>query len=351
MEDGDKKRLPGSLRILCEAAPEYGVDAEQCLEGTGLVVFDLYDKAASVTLSQEIRAIENFIRVADDQPGLGIRIGQRYRPQVFGIWGYAILSSPTFRASLQVATKYANLSFILATATLVETQVSALLTFDCSGLPVGIRSFVLQRHLTVLSNFSMALLPGFKLSRFVFETTLSSKREADAIENDLGIKVKLNCPHDAIVLPENFLDNPLPKHDPAVMEDCLKQCQDVLRDESGTADSWATKVKEVVILDLTGEPSIVTTAAKLGVTERTLRRRLSEEATSFRNILVEARLAIGHELLSTAKLDVSTVAYRTGYSEPSSFVRAFSQRYGYSPGSIKFGTANSGARPKVAASR
>jgi AraC-like DNA-binding protein len=81
------------------------------------------------------------------------------------------------------------------------------------------------------------------------------------------------------------------------------------------------------------------TASKLGLSERTLRRRLSEEGTSFRNILVEARLAIGHELLSTAKLDVSTVAYRTGYSEPSSFVRAFTQHFGYSPGKIKFSAA------------
>lgn len=351
MEDGHKLRLPGSLRILCEVAPEYGIDAEHCLEGTGLVVFDLYDNAASVTLAQEIRAIENFVRASDRQPGLGIRIGQRYRPQVFGIWGYAILSSPTFRASLQVATKYANLSFIIATARLVEDNDTALLTFDSSGLPLDIRSFVLQRHLTVLSNFSLALLPGFKLSRFVFETTLSSEQEAQAIEKDLGIKVRLNCPHDAIVLPDNFLDTPLPKHDPEVLKACLKQCQDLLGDDKDRNESWTNKVKDVVMVDLAGEPNIVSTAKKLSVTERTLRRRLSEEGTSFRNILVEARLAIGHELLSTAKLDVSTVAYRTGYSEPSSFVRAFSQHYGYSPGSVKFGATKGRRASKASTGR
>lgn len=338
MEDGEKKRLPGSLRILCEAAPEFGVDAESCLDGTGLVVFDLYDNNTTVTLTQEIIAIENFLRLADDSPDIGIRIGQRYRPQVFGIWGYAILSSPTFRASLKIATQYANLSFIIATARLNESHDPPLLMFDSSMLPLSIRHFVLQRHLTVLSNFSTALLPGIKLSRFVFETTLSDARVAESIEAGLGIKVRLNCAHDAIVLPDNMLDNPLPRHDPAVMEECLRQCEDLLRDDESQNQSWQAKVREVVLLDLGNEPSIVTTASKLGVTERTLRRRLAEEGTSFRNILVEARLAIGHELLSTAKLDVSTVAYRTGYSEPSSFVRAFSQHYGYSPGKIKLGS-------------
>ncbi len=339
MDGGDKNRLPGSLRILCEAAPDFGVESEQCLEGTGLVVFDLYDNTTKVTLAQEITAIENFLKLADKQPDLGIRVGQRYRPQVFGIWGYAILSSPTLRASLKVATKYANLSFIIATAKLDESRDPALLTFDCTGLPHGIRSFVLQRHLTVLANFSTALLPDFKLSRFVFETTLSDPGDAEAIQNRLGIKVRLNCPYDAIVLPDKVLDLPLPKHDPAVMEDCLRQCKDLLRDKEDMDQSWTAKVREVVLLDLGNDPNIASTASKLSMTERTLRRRLSEEGTNFRNILVAARLAIGHELLSTAKLDVSTVAYRTGYSEPSSFVRAFSQHFGYSPGSIKFGAA------------
>ena len=338
MEDGGKKRLPGSLRILCEAAPEFGVDAARCLDGTGLVVFDLYDNTTTVTLAQEVAAIENFLRLADGTPDIGIRIGKRYRPQVFGIWGYAILSSPTFRACLKVATEYANLSFIMATARLNEAHDPPLLTFDSSGLPIGIRSFVLQRHLTVMANFSAALLPDIKLSRFVFETTLGAPEVATAIEAGLGIKTRLNCAHDAIVLPDNLLDRPLPKHDPAVMEDCLRQCKDLLRDSESQHQSWPDKVREVVLLDLGNEPSIVSTAAKLGVTERTLRRRLAEEGTNFRNILVEARLAIGHELLNTAKLDVSTVTYRTGYSEPSSFVRAFSQHFGYSPGKIKLGT-------------
>lgn len=339
MDGGDKNRLPGSLRILCETAPEFGVDPEQCLNDTGLVVFDLYDNTTKVTLSQEIKAIENFLELAEKTPDLGIRVGQRYRPQVFGIWGYAILSSPTLRASLQVATKYANLSFILATARLDESRAPALLTFDGKSLPIGIRSFVLQRHITVLANFCLALLPDFKLSRFVFETTLSDPADAEAIEKSLGIKVRLNCPYDAIVLPDRLLDLPLPKHDPAVMEDCLRQCKGLLQEKEDTDQSWAAKVREVVILDLGNDPNITTTASKLSMTERTLRRRLSEEGTNFRSILAAARLAIGHELLSTARLDVSTVAYRTGYSEPSSFVRAFSQHYGYSPGSIKFGAA------------
>lgn len=336
MEATRQKRLPGSLRLMCEAAPDFQVSVEQCLEGTGLVEFDLYDSNAMVTLAQEMTAIENFIRHAGDIADLGIQIGRRYRPQVFGIWGYAILSSPSFRAGLKVATEYANLSFIIAACRLNERHDPALLNFDASALPIHIRRFVLQRHLTVVSNFSQVLLPTFDLSQFAFETTLNDSAQAEAIEAGLGIKVRLGCPHDAIVIPDDFLDMPLPRHDPKVLRDCIQQCKDLIRKNQTEIETWAEKVRNVVLLDLGNDPSVSATASKLGLSERTLRRRLSEEGTSFRNILVEARLAIGHELLSTAKLDVSTVAYRTGYSEPSSFVRAFTQHFGYSPGKIKF---------------
>lgn len=339
MDGGGTKRLPGSLRIMCEAAPDFGVDVEQCLAGTGLVEFDVYDNNASITLAQEITAIDNFVRGAGDIVDLGIQVGRRYRPQVFGIWGYAILSSPTFRASLRVATEYANLSFIIASSSLDERHDPPLLSFDASALPLHIRRFVLQRHLTVVSNFSKALLPDFRLSRFVFETTLDDAETADAIETGLGIKVRLNCPHDAVVIPNSFLDLPLPKHDPKIMEHCLQQCRDLIEKDEAKEQSWAAKVRDVALIDLGNEPSVSATAVSLGVSERTLRRRLAEEGTTFRNILVEARLAIGHELLTTAKLDVSTVAYRTGYSEPSSFVRAFTQHYGYPPGKVKFARA------------
>ncbi|MDA4845156.1 AraC family transcriptional regulator [Hoeflea poritis] len=335
MKNASQKRSPGSVRILCEAAPSYNVEAEQCLEGTGLVTFDLYSSDMKVTLAQEVTAIGNFLKYAPNRPGLGVEIGRRYRPEVFGIWGYAILSSPTFRASLKTAIDYANLSFIIATVGLDELHDPPLLTFDTSGLSPRVKSFVLERHLTVLANFSAQLLPKFSLSDFTFLTTLDDPDVAAAIESMLGISVMPGRPRDAIALPKDLLDRPLPQHDPAVMEYCLGQCRNLLNLEDRPYPKWTAQVREATLLEMGNDPTIGTVAAKLGVTERTLRRRLSEESTSFRQILVDARLAIGHELLKTAGLDVTTVAWRTGYSEPSSFVRAFTKKYNYSPGSLK----------------
>jgi AraC-like DNA-binding protein len=319
---------------MCEAAPEFGVTAEQCLNGTDLVLFDLYRADTRVTLAQELRAIENFLALAPPHRGLGIKIGQHYRPEVFGIWGYAILSSPTFGAALKVAADFANLSFIIAPIDLDDGSQPPLLTFDTAGLSPPVARFVLERQLTVLANFSDRILPNTSLSRFSFQTRLTDPDVATTIEDLLGLSVVLDCDRDAVTFTRQFLGQSLPRHDPAIMRDCLEQCRALMRLE-GDADTAASSVSERVLMAIEMDSTILSVARKLDMTERTLRRRLSEEGTSFRQILTDARLAVGHELLSTAGLDVSTVAWRAGYAEPSSFVRAFSKKYGYSPGRIK----------------
>lgn len=335
MQNMSLKRSPGSIRILCEEAPTYGVAPEQCLEGTGLVTFDLYQNEATVTLGQEVAAIANFIRYAPDRPGIGIEIGRRYRPEVFGIWGYAILSSPTLRAGVKTAIDFANLSFLIARLQLNEMKEPPVLNMDISGLPESVKSFVLERHLTVLSNFTSQFLPKFSLSKVTFETTLENSEFADAIKSMLGVDVRLGCERNAVLLSNRLLDLPLPQHNPATMESCLRQCRSLLNLERSDVPELTAQVREATLLELNNDPTIVSIASKLGTSERTLRRRLAQEGTSFRKIHTEAKLAIGHELLRTAGLDVSTVAWRTGYSEASSFVRAFTKKYGYSPGSLK----------------
>ena len=88
--------------------------------------------------------------------------------------------------------------------------------------------------------------------------------------------------------------------------------------------SLGSQVREWLIAQLQGgSPRIDAVAAHLHMSERTLRRRLGEEGTSFKRILDEVRreLAIGYvqeRLLSTGE-----IAFLLRYSEPSAFQRAF----------------------------
>ncbi|MCG8443625.1 MAG: AraC family transcriptional regulator, partial [Caulobacterales bacterium] len=131
------------------------------------------------------------------------------------------------------------------------------------------------------------------------------------------------------------LDLPSPRHDPAALKYFLEQCKNISQNTGPTELDWTARVRELVMREIAEQPTIDSVAAQLAVSVRTLRRRLAEEGANFREILSDTRLAIGHELLEEAQLDVSTVAWRVGYSEPSCFVRAFVKKFGYSPGTVK----------------
>jgi AraC-like DNA-binding protein len=77
--------------------------------------------------------------------------------------------------------------------------------------------------------------------------------------------------------------------------------------------------------------SLDETARALGLSARTLKRRLDEEGTSFSAILDEQRRARALLLLRSPELSVDTIAERVGYSDIANFTRAFRRWTGTTP--------------------
>jgi AraC-like DNA-binding protein len=84
-------------------------------------------------------------------------------------------------------------------------------------------------------------------------------------------------------------------------------------------------------LTLSGPISLALTAQNLGISSRTLQRRLHERGISFWTMVDECRFRIAGALLRDTDLSVQEIAARVGYSTPGSFARAFSRWAGQPP--------------------
>lgn len=84
-----------------------------------------------------------------------------------------------------------------------------------------------------------------------------------------------------------------------------------------------------------GVPELPALARSLGMSERSLRRRLDELGTSFRDVLdaVRKELALNH--VKDRRLSLSEVAFLLGFSEPSTFHRAFKRWTGDTPAAFR----------------
>jgi AraC-like DNA-binding protein len=111
---------------------------------------------------------------------------------------------------------------------------------------------------------------------------------------------------------------------------CRTQCHTLLerrRQRTGVA----LRVREE-LTSIDGAPHMIARVARrLAMSERTLRRRLAEENTTFRDLSDEVHRMLAEELLATGALSVEDVALRLGYAEATSFIAAFKRWTGTTP--------------------
>jgi AraC-like DNA-binding protein len=93
-------------------------------------------------------------------------------------------------------------------------------------------------------------------------------------------------------------------------------------------------------LTLSGPISLALTARNLGISSRTLQRRLHERGISFWTLVDECRFQIAGALLRETDLSVQEIAARVGYRTPGSFARAFSRWAGLPPRAFRRGSAS-----------
>ncbi|MDV3443795.1 AraC family transcriptional regulator ligand-binding domain-containing protein, partial [Pseudomonas otitidis] len=88
---------------------DHGLSLEHCLAGTGLDWQLLGDPGSEVNAAQELSLLRNIARGLGDRPGIGLEAGRRYRLNTYGIWGYALLSSSTYRSAVELGLRYLDL--------------------------------------------------------------------------------------------------------------------------------------------------------------------------------------------------------------------------------------------------
>lgn len=110
----------------------------------------------------------------------------------------------------------------------------------------------------------------------------------------------------------------------------------------------ADRVKSVLKRSLaSGRPEVAYVARDLGMSERTLQRRITDEATTFRTLLSDARRELSQQLLADPAIHIDEVTYLLGYQDTTSFYRAFKDWAGVSPGEWRSGIGAGSDRKSV----
>jgi AraC-like DNA-binding protein len=150
------------------------------------------------------------------------------------------------------------------------------------------------------------------------------------LRRHFGCEVVFDAPIDQLVFAASSLALPMVTANPDLLASVDPQLERALK--ATGARTLLDSVRLALCRSMTGaRPSIGRVARELGLSARTLQRRLREEGASYQGLLDEVRLRTARRLLSRTSLRAEEIAFMLGFDEFNSFTRAFRTWQGVSP--------------------
>jgi AraC-like DNA-binding protein len=165
-------------------------------------------------------------------------------------------------------------------------------------------------------------------------------------ERVFGCPVMFGAEACRMVIARGVWDTALVKSDQGLF-DLLKQHATLLLERLPADAGLASEVRAAIAKELRGgDTSLDHVAKKLGVSARTLQRRLEDLGVAYSELVDDMRRAVSTSYLADRELALCEVAYLLGFAEQSSFTRAFKRWTGQTPTEYRLGVnAGASARP------
>ncbi|WP_051198180.1 helix-turn-helix transcriptional regulator [Gordonia shandongensis] len=311
---------------LVEVADARGWPVDDWLTAAGVRRSEIADATDLIEPAQAVSIITAATAVDPTLP-LGFEVGE-LRPRIysFGMLAIAIATADTARDALAVAMSLQHSGGILLDLSAHEDGDHVIITArHHPELPHRVAVFLSEEYVFSAVCLVRSVLRdnSFALTRAEFG--YPAPVYADAYAEHLDCEIRFDAPVTRLIASAEILHSPMPGRDPSVHAAAVAACRRVVGEKSTgepSGDDYRRAVEELLQRDLTRPLTMTGLARQLGISERTLRRRLDESGESFRSIFTRLRRDRATQLLA-AGLAMRDVAAEVGFHDPREFRRAY----------------------------
>ena len=318
-----KERIPSdSARWLARQVLFMGIPIESLLKGTGLAETWVNEEGVLITPAQYLRIVDNALDVTGD-PALGLNIGPKQFLGDLGFMGYAMISGPTLRDANQAALKFWELNGSLVTLSYHEdAQYSTWEIYP--AFPMSSPRIWIYAVEELISTFYKAscFLSNQEFRFAEIHLSYPEPEHGALYRNLFRCPVFFSRPINLLRGAVEYLDQPTFTGHPQMALVCQQQCQELLT-KLRRNDNLLDAIREIIISSMSQVPHLQEVAARLAMSPRTLRRRLQERNSTYQHILDEVRVELAKEYVGATNLSVDQIACRIGFTEATTFRRAF----------------------------
>ncbi|TXS90200.1 AraC family transcriptional regulator [Parahaliea maris] len=321
------------VRAVLENAVSRGLDPAELLRRNRISPRLLKEPNARISI-ERFADLQVSTMVAMDDESLGYA-GRRHPVGCWSMMCHAVIGSETLGQALSRHCRFYQLiDFDLYPEFIVEEDTAKVrVAHTPNAVPPP---YMVELTLFNVHRFASWLVQEHLPLQQVYLSYPMTTDTTDYRHMFLGNPVSFEADECAMVLSRALLEKRITQSEQNLRH-FLRHPVLILMTQNYAKNSWTTRVREIIARNMLDMPELPEVATRLEMHPQTLRRRLSAEGTTFKDIKNQLRRDTALHFLGKRGLSIEEIAHRSGFSESSAFIRAFKGWTGVTPYSYRKG--------------
>jgi len=309
------------------------VDLNSLLADTSIKLQDFTETDKTITFKQYQQLILNARRLSID-PAFALRLGEQSFLHHDGLLAGRIMSSESVEQAMELLTRYQPLFTQILLFNFDVNEQGGILTLEPHFDLGETLPYFMEYTCSVIYSLGRFFLGGIDLNSEQTGVTIKlaypEPESREAFDEFFSIPVFFDQTENQIILSKSLLSQPLifSNKDSAQQRDRICQAKVI---EICPENTILDRVRFMIHRQIFSGLSLDQLAEQLCISPRTLRRQLHQHNTSYKALLEDERKRIALSQIKKPEVSVEDLAEKLGYSDASSFSRAFKRWYGVSP--------------------
>jgi AraC-like DNA-binding protein len=316
-------------RLAYTHAKARGIDTQALLQRTSLTLQQINDPSLRLKVRDQIRFL-NLVAGALRDDWLGFHLAQPHDLREFGFLYYVSASSETLGNALQKLARYTEIANEGVSLTFRETR-NVGVTFHYVGVSRHLDRHQIEFFMVFLVRLCRQLT-GIQLVPTRVRLAHHRGGQYPELTKFFGGNVQFGAAVDEITFAPAIENLPVVTADNYLNKLLITYCEEALAQRPTRRSSFRASVENAIVPLLPhGDANFQAIARRLGLSQRTLARRLAGEGLNYSDILQSLKVDLAWRYLADEDLSISQVAWLLGYQEVSSFTHAFKRWTGNTP--------------------
>lgn len=318
-----------AVRLL-EDLKEQGVPIAPILRRAGVSGSKLSVETPMLQFDEVVAIFQAAAQEAEDS-SLAFHFSQRQDIRDAGMIAYVALSAPTLEDAVTCMSRYYRVFSDAVKFDLSELKSNGVFSWSYSA-PISLKRRQLVEWSAAIFAMSAREATGRHLSFPMVTFRHPRKDGVSDFRKFFGGSVRFDAPGNAIQMRTADLALPVRSADHRLARVLRQCCEDALSRLGSQQSPFLARLEQEISERLSkGEAGVEDVARAMGLSRRTLSRRLGEFNTSYRDTLSNLRLALAERYLTDSDLSVSEIGFLLGYSDTASFSAAYRRWTGHTP--------------------